>query len=272
MTHKHCYALLVSYDGAAFAGFQKQAPLQTVQESVETALAAIGLPVGIEGGGRTDAGVHARGQVITFRTREIVDAAALPALLARHLPRGLAIRQALEAPWSFHARFSAQAKVYRYRVTTGPSPTAWEQRFTWTLPDLRGFPDVESVERLDEAPMRAVLAALEGWHDFKLLAHPRTSGKTRRLLLRATLETTERAAGGARYEFVFRSPGFLRHQVRNMVGLTLTAGLGKLEEGVLEPLLAAKGDRWRGPRSPGRGLMLEEILYAPKDDPFRPAA
>lgn len=270
MADKHCYALLVSYDGAAFSGFQKHPAMPTVQSALESALAAIGVPVQVEGGGRTDAGVHARGQVVTFRTREALDAAALPARLARHLPVELAILRAVEAPWSFHARFSARSKHYRYRVSTGPSPSAWEERFTWTLPDPRGFPEVEAVERLDEGAMRAVLAAYEGWHDFKNLAHPKTSGKTRRLLLRATLAVRERAAGGARYEFAFASPGFLRHQVRNLVGVAVTGGLGLLPEGALEQLLSGKGDRWRGARAPGRGLVLWEIGYPPGEDPFAP--
>jgi len=268
VTHKHCYALLLSYDGGAFSGFQKQPPLPTVQEALETALAAIGVPVQIEGGGRTDAGVHARAQVATFRCRETLDPAELPARLARHLPRGLVVRQAAQPDWSFHARFSAQAKEYRYRVCTGPAPTAWEQLHTWTLPDPRGFPEVEAVDRLDGDAVRGVLIALEGWREFKNLAHPRTEGKTRRLLLRGALEVVERPQGGARYEFTFRSPGFLRHQVRNMVGLAVTAGLGLLPDGALEQLLSGKGDRWRGARAPGRGLTLWEVRYKPAEDPF----
>ena len=265
---KHCFALLISYDGAAFSGFQKHPAMATVQSSLENALAAIGVPVPVEGGGRTDAGVHARGQVVSFRTRDSLDAAALPALMAPHLPAELRILQAVEAPWSFHARFSARSKHYVYRVVTGPAPTEEEERFSWTLPDLRGFPEVEAVERLDEEAMRAVLGAYEGWHDFQNLAHPKTSGKTRRLLLRASLEVREREAGGAGYEFTFVSPGFLRHQVRNLVGVAVTAGLGRLPEGALEQLLSGKGDRWRGARAPGRGLTLHEIGYPPAENPF----
>jgi len=272
VTHKHCYALLLSYDGGAFAGFQKQAPLVTVQGALESALAALGMPVQVEGGGRTDSGVHARAQVVTFRAREQLDPAELPALLARHLPRGLVVRRAARPDYSFHARFSAQSKEYRYRVCTGPAPTAWEQAHAWTLPDPRGFPEVEGpVDRLDEAAVRRVLAPLEGFREFRNLAHPRTEGKTRRLLVRAGLEVVERVPGGARYEFTFRSPGFLRHQVRNMVGVAVTAGLGLLPEGALEQLLSGKGDRWRGARAPGRGLTLWEIRYKPADDPFAAA-
>lgn len=268
---KHCYALRVAYDGTAFAGFQRQPPLPTIQEALETALSRLGVPARIEGGGRTDAGVHARAQVVTFRTPAALDAATLPRRLAPLLPPGLLVVEAAQAPWSFHARFSAREKEYRYRVTTGPAPTTTEERFTWTLPDPRGFPDLEGeVRTLDEAAMREALAACEGWHDFRQLAHPRSTGKTRRLLLQADLFVRPREAGGCRYEFVFRSPGFLRHQVRNLVGVAVTAGLGRLPAGALEGLLSGKGDRWRGARAPGRGLTLWAVRYPPDEDPFAP--
>lgn len=270
MAHKRCFALLCSYDGGAFSGFQRQPPLVTVQGVLEEALVRLGHKGQLEGGGRTDAGVHARRQVITFRTREPVDPASLPLQLARLLPRGLAVLAATEAPFSFHARFSAVNKVYRYRVVTGPAPTQWEERFCWTLPDLRGFPEVPQVDRLDEVAMRRVLVAMTGPHDFKNLVHPNAEGKTRRLLSRAELVVRPRPAGGALYELTLTSPGFLRHQVRNIAGVAVTAGLGRLPEGQVEALLSAEGDRWRGARAPGRGLTLWDIQYKRGEDPFRP--
>ena len=267
MADKHCYALRVSYDGSAFSGFQRHPSLPTIQSSLEAALAAIGVPVPVEGGGRTDAGVHALGQVVSFRTRERLDPATLPERLRPHLPEAIRIEAAVEAPWSFHARFSARAKHYRYDVITGPHG-AEEARFAWTLPDPRGFPDVATVDRLDEAAIRAFLARCEGWHDFRNLAHPKASGKTRRLLLEARLSVEPRAAGGARWRFEFRSPGFLRHQVRNLVGVAVTVGLGRLPPEEQERLLSGKGDRWRGARAPGRGLTLVAIEYPPGEDPF----
>ena len=270
VTHKRCYALLCAYDGAAFSGFQRQPPLPTVQGALEDALARLGLKVQIEGGGRTDAGVHARRQVVTFRARELLNPAELQRELGALLPEALRIVDAREAPYSFHARFSAVGKIYRYCVAAMPAPGENERRFCWTLPDPRGFPDLEGpVERLDEESMRRVLEALRGWHDFRLLAHPKTFGKTRRLLMEARLRIRE-AEVGRIYELTFSSPGFLRHQVRNLVGVAVTAGLGRLPEGELERLLAAKGDRWRGVRAPGRGLCLWDIRYRDGEDPFRP--
>lgn len=268
MYEKRCYALLIAYDGTDFSGFQRHPTLPTIQSSLDAALADLGVPVRVEGGGRTDAGVHACGQVVTFRTRQVLDPASLQQELQARLPPAIRVRRAVEAPFSFHARFTARAKHYRYRVITGPAPTEEEARFGWVLPDLRGFPDVEEVETLDEEAMRAFLARCEGWRDFKLLAHPKTSGKTRRLLMEARLTVQARAPGGATWTFEFRSPGFLRHQVRNLVGAAVTAGLGRLPVEEQERLLAAKGDRWRGVRAPGRGLALLAIEYPPDADPF----
>lgn len=272
MAERSCYVLLCAYDGGAFSGFQRQAPLLTVQGALEDALAALGMKVRVEGGGRTDAGVHARRQVVTFRPRlnSPLDTSTLPGHLAEHLPEGLEVLEAVRAPMSFHARFAATTKVYRYRVSVTPSPNDWEDRFTWVLPDTRGFPDVEAVEALDEGTMRSILTALTGWHDFRLLAHPAAEGKPRRLLSRAELEVTDGPTGGKLYEFTFTGPGFIRHQIRNMVGLAVTAGLGRLEEGALEALLSAQGERWRGARAPGRGLTLWDIQYQRGQDPFRP--
>lgn len=272
MAERSCYVLLCSYDGGAFSGFQRQAPLITVQGALEDALAALGMKVRVEGGGRTDAGVHARRQVVSFRPRLNIplDTSALPGLLAEHLPEGLQVLEAVQAPMSFHARFAATTKIYRYRVSVAPQPSDWEERFTWVLPDTRGFPDVEEVRELDEEAMRGILTSLTGWHDFRLLAHPAAEGKTHRLLSRAELEISESPSGGKLYEFTFTGPGFIRHQIRNMVGVTVTAGLGCLEEGALEALLAGQGERWRGARAPGRGLTLWDILYQRGQDPFRP--
>lgn len=273
VAERSCYALLCSYDGGAFSGFQRQAPLLTIQGALEDAFASLGIKARIEGGGRTDAGVHARRQVVTLRPRlnSPLDTETLPLKLARHLPEGLTVQEARRAPTSFHARFSATTKIYRYRVAAAPSPTDWEQRFSWVLPDPRGFADLEGpVESLDEDAMRAILSSLTGWHDFKLLAHPGAEGKSRRLLARAELEVHPRQSGGNLYEFTFTAPGFIRHQIRNMIGVLVTAGLGRLEPGAIEALLSGTGERWLGVRAPGRGLTLWDILYQRGQDPFRP--
>jgi len=267
--NKRCHALLVSYDGGAFSGFQRQPSLPTVQGALEEALGALGCKARIEGGGRTDAGVHARRQVVTFRTAvELPD--DLAERLAPHLPTGLRVLAAATPPWSFHARFSAVGKVYRYRVAAVADPTDELRREAWVLPDPRGLPDLDGpVLALDEEAMRGVLEALTGRHDFTNLVHPRAEGERKRLLARAELHATPWEGGGAVYELGFAAPGFIRHQIRNIVGVAVTAGLGRLAPGTIERLLSGEGERWRGVRAPGRGLYLWDIQYRHGEDPFR---
>lgn len=266
MSLKRCYALLCAYDGGAFAGFQRQPPLPTVQAALEAGLRALGIGGRIEGAGRTDRGVHACRQVVAFRTAEPVEPATLPCRLAPHLPAGLEILAAREMPYAFHPRFSSREKAYRYRLTIDPAPDEWARAHSWALPDLRGFPGIHEV-RLDVEAMRRTLALCRGWHDFSLLAHPNAKGKARRPLDEASL-ALRRGGGREVYEFSFRSPGFLRHQIRNLVGVTVSAGLGIVEEGEVRRLLSGRGERWRGARAPGRGLALVGVGYAPAEDPF----
>lgn len=270
MGNKTCHALLVAYDGGAFSGFQRQPSLPTVQGALEDALLALGCKARIEGGGRTDAGVHARRQVVTFRTSfELPEPDRLPELLAPNLPTGLRILGAALPPWSFHARFSAVGKVYRYRVAAVDSPAAELEREAWVLPDPRGFPDLEGpILRLDEDAMRTVLTACTGRHDFTNLVHPRAEGERKRLLSRAELHASP-CGDGTLYEIGFAAPGFIRHQIRNIMGVAVTAGLGRLPPGEIERLLSGEGDRWRGVRAPGRGLHLWDIQYRHGEDPFR---
>lgn len=267
--HKRCYALWLAYDGGAFAGFQRQPPLPTVQGALEEALAAVGLRGRVEGGSRTDAGVHARKQVVTFRTPDPLVPGEFPSLLARHLPREVAVVAAREVAWSFHARHSAVAKVYRYRICTSPAPTPWERVASWVLPDPRGFPDLPGPVELDEPRLRATLAAATGRHDFSALVHPKGVGQRVRLLTRAEVHPRPSPGGGTLYEVTLAAPGFLRHQIRNVVGMAVTAALGRLDDEEVARLLSGQGDRWRGARAPGRGLTLWDVGYRRGEDPFR---
>jgi tRNA pseudouridine38-40 synthase len=266
---KRCYALWTSYDGGAFAGFQRQPPFPTVQGALEAALGALGIGGKVEGGSRTDAGVHARKQVVTLRTADPVDPRALPARLARRLPREVAVVAAREVDWSFHARHSAVAKVYRYRISTSPVPTPWERAASWVLPDPRGFPDLAGPVELDEGRLRATLAATTGKHDFTALVHPKGVGQRVRLLTRAEVHGRPSPGGGTLYEVTLAAPGFLRHQIRNLVGMAVTAALGRLDDAEVARLLSGEGDRWRGARAPGRGLTLWDVGYRRGEDPFR---
>jgi len=270
---KRCYALLCAYDGSRFAGFQRQPPLATVQGALEDALASLGIRTRVEGAGRTDRGVHACRHVVAFRTAEPVDPEWLPRRLEPLLPPGLAVLASRPVPWSFHPRHSAREKIYRYRVAISTAPDEWAQTHAWVLPDPRGFPGLEPPVRLDRAAMERALELCRGVNDFALLAHPAARGKTVRALSEASLRLLDRG-GEPLYEFTFRSPGFLRHQIRNLVGMTVSFGLGLVDEAEVRRLLGGEGERWRGARAPGRGLTFLGAHYPPDLDPFpahRPA-
>lgn len=269
MSERRCYALLCAYDGGAFSGFQRHPPNPTVQGTLEDALRRLGVAARVEGAGRTDRGVHACGQVVAFRSREALDPHDLQRRLAAELPEGLVLLAAREAPPSFHPRFSAIRKTYRYRIWTGPEPSPWAARFAWTLPDRRGFPTITAPQvSLDLRAMEETLTACRGRHDFSLLTHPRAQGKKVRWLDVADLRARP-LDGGTLVDLTFEAPGFLRHQIRNIAGVVATAGLGLLPTNERERLLAAEGDRWRGARAPGRGLTLEGVGYREGEDPFR---
>lgn len=264
---REALALLCSYDGAAFRGFQRQPPFPTVQGALEDAFRALGHKVRIEGCGRTDAGVHAERYVATVRGRELPDPAGLAERLAAVLPAGLVIGGAADVPMRFHARFSAVGKVYRYRVCTDPDAPEVRAARAWLLPDLRGFPMHPGPISIDAARARDALQCFTGRRDFSSVVHPGGEGKRVRLLPRAELHEERPGL----YALTLAAPGFLRHQVRNLVGVAIAHGLGAIDRGTVERLARAEGDRWRGARAPGHGLALADVIYRAGEDPFRGA-
>ena len=135
----------------------------------------------------------------------------------------------------------------------------------WLLPDLRGFPLHPGPIALDVGLVREALQCFTGRRDFTLVVHPGGEGKRVRLLPRA--EVHEERPG--RLALTLAAPGFLRHQVRNLAGVSIAPGLGAIDRGTVERLARAEGDRWRGARAPGHGLALADVLYRAGEDPFR---
>ncbi len=258
---KRRYALRLAYLGSAFRGFQRQPLLPTVQEALERALGALGIAPRLHAAARTDAGVHALGQVVSFAARAHLDPEALRAAVNRETPPEILCLEARRVPDSFHARASADSRRYLYLV--GVPPPSGLGPYAWALPDERAFPG-ERPERLDAGAMRAALAAAVGEHDFRALARP--GGQ------RGTVRTIERAevveASWARlYAVVIEGSGFLRAMVRNLVGTAVTIGLGLSPACALGEMLAAR-ERYRGVRAPGCGLTLVSVAY-PTELPSR---
>jgi tRNA pseudouridine38-40 synthase len=253
---KHRHALLVAYEGGAFRGFQRQPGLPTVQEALELALRPLGLTGRLDAAARTDAGVHALAQVVTFWSRVAHDPGRLRAAVNAATPPGLLCLAAARVPGSVHARASAASRRYVYLVGT-PAPEAL-RAYAWSLPDERAFPGVGAA-RLDARAMREALAQAVGEHDFAGFARPGEQRGTVRTVLRADVVE---ASDQPLWALVIEGRGFLRAMVRNLAGTAVAAGLGLVPPSRVGEILMAR-ERYRGVRAPGWGLTLAGVSYVP---------
>ncbi|GEJ57225.1 tRNA pseudouridine synthase A [Anaeromyxobacter diazotrophicus] len=269
---KRRYALRLAYEGDAFRGWQRQPGMITVQGCLQEALSHLAGEVRLDAAARTDAGVHALDQVVTFSARAALDPARLRAEVNARTPGGLTCLEAAVAPPGFHARASARSRTYVYLVGWPPPPEL--ARFAWALPDARAFPD-RPAQRLDPARAADALARAVGEHDFAGLARPGEQTARRDRDPRATVRTVTRAEVVTAAErplaaFVVEGHGFLRAMVRNLVGMAVAAGVGAERPERVSQLLAAPSVRYRGVRAPGWGLTLVRVAY-PRS-PFQPGA
>jgi tRNA pseudouridine38-40 synthase len=243
------FRLTLEYDGTEFAGWQSQAQGErTVQATLAAALAEIaGQVVRVTGAGRTDAGVHAEGQVAAAALDTRLDAATLMRALNAHLPRDLAVIECVPASDGFDPRREATGKLYRYAVWNAPAASPLRRR---------RFHHVR--EALDLAAMKDAAAHLLGRHDF---ASFQAAGSS----ITETVRTLTRAEVGGRsggeLEFALAADGFLRHMVRNVVGTLLEVGAGRRPSGSMPALLAARDRTRAGPTAPARGLTLVRVDY-----------
>jgi tRNA pseudouridine38-40 synthase len=250
----------VQYDGTAFHGFQRQPGLETVQGALERGIAlGLGKPSTVIGAGRTDAGVHAVGQVVHFDVSTSIGAGEVRHAINRHLPKSASIRGVTEVDASFHARFSATSREYRYLVENGPASAA----------DLSGkvchVQHALCADAMDSAAM-----ALRGKHDFALFGTPMVhtvglSGDAAPLLVRGGTERTMWIANCWRQRrfvhFRFVADAYLRHMVRIMVGTLLRVGSGALKPLAIVRLLQGDRSVYAGPAAPAHGLYLVHVRY-----------
>lgn len=250
------YALRLLYDGRAFRGFQRQPGLPTVQEAVEAGLARAGVKAALQVAARTDAGVSALDQVVSFAARADLDLGALRRAVNEGAPEGLTCLAAARVPPSFHARASALGRRYVYLVGSPAPPEV--APWCWSLPDERAFPGL-TAPRLDPAAMRQALAFAVGEHDFAGFARPGDQRGTVRTVTRADVLTSDAMPLVA---VVLEGRGFLRAMVRNLVGTAVASGLGLTPPTALRDLLQARARYW-GVRAPGWGLTLASVSYPP---------
>jgi len=245
---KRNFKLVVEYDGSSYHGWQRQSGLLTVQEVLESRLEVmLRNPIRVRASGRTDAGVHAKGQVVNFYSDTRMQAAEIMHGLNSLLPADIAVLQAEEMPHSFHARFSAFSKVYEYRILNRAQPSALERRYTWHIR-----------HELTTHPIEQCLKMIIGWHDFSAFMGTGSSIKsTERCIYRADLQIPE----PQHMVFFFQANGFLRHMVRNLVGTLVDVGKGKLTPSRFAEILASNDRRLAGMTAPAHGLCLVSVLY-----------
>lgn len=240
--------LLLEYDGTAYHGWQRQKNALSIQEVLEKALAKLtGEPVKLLGSGRTDAGVHARGQVANFHTSSHIPLKAFHAGLNSLLPRDIAVLDAAEAPPDFHARKSARAKTYEYRILNRKEPSPLNRRYAWVVR-----------EALNREAMAQAAAALLGEHDFSAF---RASGGSPGHAVREVFTAAWPPGEGGHLRFSITANGFLRGMVRSLVGTMVEIGQGKRPPEDLAGLLKSGDRAGAGPTAPAHGLFLVEVIY-----------
>jgi tRNA pseudouridine38-40 synthase len=240
-------ALTLEYDGEAYCGFQLQVSQPTIQGEMERAIRmATGQPVRLTGAGRTDTGVHALGQVVSFRTESSLPPDRLARAINYYLPADIAVINARRVSEQFSARWSALSREYRYMILYRPMRSALCRRSTYLVP-----------YRLDLAAMQKACGLLVGEHDFVgFAAVDHRLRSTVRTVLRAELRSD-----GDLLVLDVEANAFLPHQVRLTVGALLEVGRGKLAVDGFRSLVENPNGRQAGPAAPPHGLYLVRVNY-----------
>lgn len=238
---------VVAYDGTDYSGFQVQPEQTTIQGELEAALARItGETIQVYGSGRTDAGVHARGQVIHFDTASNIPLEKWSFVLNNQLPDAIVIRSVEEADPSFHARFDVKCKEYRYCIDNSPVADVFRHRYA----DHIRFPlDVEAMQR--------AARHLEGEHDFTSFCSAKTFVEDK---VRTVYEVKVERLGDEVW-VTCRGNGFLYNMVRIIVGTLVEVGQGKRHPDELRTILLMRDRERAGKTAPAKGLTMWEVVY-----------
>jgi tRNA pseudouridine38-40 synthase len=241
------FKMTVEYDGTDFCGWQRQENGPSVQAAIEDALAdMLGAPTTIRGAGRTDAGVHAAGQVAHFDGNPRIPLHGYQRGLNAVLPRAIAILSVVEAADDFDARFSARGKLYRYSIWTGPTRSPLRDRYVWHL--KRG---------LDAERMQQAAQTLVGRHDFAAF---RASDCERRTTER-TLTRLDVRRDGDLVTIEVEADAFLKNMVRILTGTLCEVGFGKRPAHDVQRILDGRDRRQAGVTAPPQGLTLVRVDY-----------
>lgn len=239
--------VILEYDGSAYSGWQRQPDRPTIQEAVETAVERVAqAKVPVIGAGRTDAGVHALGQVASFRVERNLTPRDWVRALNAHLPDAIAVLAAEVMPDTFHARYSATGKLYEYRILNRPERPALDRLFCWHIR-----------KPLDDADMNRAAAILVGEHDFSSFQTQPTDNDDPVCRLKRLAVIRE----GHRLRIEAYADRFLKQMVRSLVGTLVDVGLGKRSPEAVKPILDARDRSLAGRTAPPNGLFLVRVDY-----------
>jgi tRNA pseudouridine38-40 synthase len=267
------FKIVLAYDGTDFVGWQRQASGVSIQGVLEDALRTLDdRDVAVAAAGRTDAGVHALGQVASFSLERAIDCGTLVRALNANLPDTVRVMSAGEAPPAFNSRFDARAKTYRYRIWNGPALSPFERRYAW-----------HCAGPLDVAAMDAAARRLEGHHDFAAFQAAGSDVRTTERTIfvsriedcgmridcglppidnKSALRNPQSALlGSALLEYEITGDGFLRHMVRAVVGTLVEIGRGRRPAAWIDDVVASRDRRAAGSTVPAAGLFLVSVDY-----------
>ncbi len=239
--------ITLEYDGSAYHGWQRQKNAISVQEVVEKAIIIIsGEKISVIGAGRTDAGVHAKGQVANFHTNMRIPVGKIPYAINSRLPEDVAVYEAEIVPDDFHARLCAKSKIYRYTIYNAPYPSPILRRYAYFFP-----------KPLDIRAMKDAATEFIGVHDFSAFM---ASGSHVKNSVRHVkrLDIFEK---GQIINIRVEADGFLYNMIRIMAGTLLDVGLGKIDPGQICPIIKSKDRLHAGRTLPPHGLCLEKVVY-----------
>lgn len=240
--------LTLAYDGTDFSGFQRQKnTTETIQEKLENAIKKLtGEEITLYGAGRTDAGVHAAGQVVNFKTNSTIPTDRWGLALKSLLPKEIVVYRSEEVMAEFHSRYSSLSKTYVYRIWRGEWPSVFDQRYSLHYPG-----------DLNQAAIQSVLTIIAGKHDFDCFASKGTDVKqTVRTISRLDMEIVDNE-----WRLWVRADGFLYHMVRNIVGTLLWVGENKITCDQVKQVLVGDKLIRLGPTAPAHGLSLHVVEY-----------